>query len=74
MRRGDVDSLPKGEEMARKFDRKREEYYNYFTGRNWGRSDNYHLSVDTSLLGDEQIVDLIATMIGMRFANTAAEA
>lgn len=52
--------------MARRLDRKREEFYNYFTGRHWGRADNYHLSLDTSLLSDDAIVEIIKTYIRER--------
>ena len=66
MQRGEVDSIEKGGEMARRLDRKREEFYNYFTGRHWGRADNYHLSLDTSLLSDDAIVEIIKTYIRER--------
>lgn len=64
--RGDVDTLEHGIEMARKFDRKREEFYNYFTGRHWGQADNYHLSLDTSLLGEEATYEVIKTYLKAR--------
>ena len=40
-------------------DRRREKYYNFYTGLRWGNSRNYHLCIDTSLLGVDGAVDLI---------------
>ena len=34
-------------------DRKRELYYKHYTGKTWGDSKNYHLSVDVSVVGIE---------------------
>jgi len=42
-----------------KKDRKRPEYYNYYTFRNWGEASNYELCIDTSKLGVEGTADLI---------------
>lgn len=64
MERNDADNETKAAELARKRDRDRESYYNYFTGgEGWGRADNYHLSVDASLLDDEAAADLIISFI-----------
>ena len=65
--RGDAPTLEKARELAARCDRAREDFYNYFTGRKWGRSDNYHLSLDTSLLNDEAAVDVITKYIEGRF-------
>lgn len=40
-------------------DRDRAEYYNYYTGRNWGDADNYHLCIDSSKAGIPAIVGLV---------------
>lgn len=45
--------------MARRHDSDRENYYNYFTGRHWGRASNYHLTIDASRLKNETIADII---------------
>ncbi len=53
------------EEDARRYveqgDRKRAEYYNYYTFKNWGDSSSYDLCIDSSRLGDDiaAVVDLI---------------
>ncbi len=57
--RGEAGDLQSAMEKARKHDRDRESYYNYYTGRRWGRASNYHLSLDASRLSDEEIADII---------------
>ena len=39
------------EEMIRKADKKRSEYYNYYSFKTWGAAATYHLCVDSSALG-----------------------
>lgn len=43
-----------------KTDKRRANYYNFYTGQKWGKYDNYHMSVDSSLLGIEGTAKLIA--------------
>lgn len=57
--RGESESIDSAMDMAKKNDRKREGYYNYFTGRSWGKASNYHLSIDVSAADDDAIADLI---------------
>lgn len=59
LERGDCDTVEHALELARKRDRLRQGYYNYFTGRNWGQADNYDLCIDTSLYGEEGTVEII---------------
>lgn len=40
-------------------DGKRSVNYKYFTGREWGKINNYHLALDSSTLGSEACVRLI---------------
>ncbi len=69
VRRGDAPTLEKGMDLARRLDSERENFYNYFAGKGWGRADNYHLSLDSSLLGEEASLELIRTFIRNRFPN-----
>lgn len=64
--RGEVDNIEHGMEIARKLDRNREEFYNYYTGRRWGHADNYHLTLDTSLLGEEDTYAVIKSYLMSR--------
>ena len=43
-------------------DKKRSVNYRFYTDREWGRVQNYHLSLDSHLLGVEGCVDLIADL------------
>lgn len=47
------------EKLMRRKDRTRETYYNYYTFGSWGLASNYHLCVDSSLLGIEGTADFI---------------
>ena len=47
--------------MINKVDKKREQYFNFYTGKKWGVND-YHLSV-SSTLGVSPIVEMIVTLL-----------
>lgn len=61
--RGEVKDLDLAMEMARKIDRERESYYNYFTGRKWGDASNYHLSIDPSKISVDKAVEIIISFL-----------
>ncbi len=42
------------EHRIREVDRKRRDYYQYYTGNTWGRSQNYHLCLDSGFAGIER--------------------
>ena len=46
---------------------RREQYYNYYTGKKWGAAESYDLCVDASLLGLEDTEKIIADFIRKRF-------
>lgn len=52
-------SIDKATEMAEEKDRKRAEYYNYYTFTDWGTASTYDLCLDSSILGIEGTADLI---------------
>lgn len=58
---------------ARKYICKREEdrasYYNYYTGKEWGKAESYDLCVNSSILNIDRTVDLIASFIRERFGD-----
>lgn len=45
-----------------KTDKRRANYYNFYTGQKWGKYDNYHLSIDSSLLGIDGSAKLITQL------------
>ncbi|MBR2419074.1 MAG: cytidylate kinase-like family protein, partial [Clostridia bacterium] len=40
-------------------DAKRRVNYKYFTGREWGQTENYHICLDSSIVGEEKCVEVI---------------
>lgn len=44
-------------------DTKRAVNYKYFTGREWGNIENYHLALDSSKLGNEMCVRIIESVV-----------
>ena len=57
-------------EHARKLiehvERRRAEYYNYYTGKKWGVAESYDLCIDASILGIQATEKLIADYIRKR--------
>lgn len=68
-KRGDAEDEKKAEDQAKRADKQRENYYNYFTGRKWGTAPNYDVTLDSSLMDDEHIADLIIEFIKRRFTK-----
>ncbi|MDE6218586.1 MAG: cytidylate kinase-like family protein [Muribaculaceae bacterium] len=66
-KRGDAPDCRKAEEKARKADKQREEYYNYFTGRRWGTASNYDFTLDASQMDEEEAASLIEEYLKRRF-------
>jgi cytidylate kinase len=46
-----------------KTDKKRASYYNFYTGKGWGDPKNYHMNIDSSLLGIEGTAKFIKNLI-----------
>ena len=49
--------------IIEKGEAERANYYNYYTGKRWGRADGYHLCIDASLLGIEKTASFVAEYI-----------
>ena len=43
-------------------DKKRKVNYNHYTGREWGKVQNYHLTLDSSAIGQDKCVDIIVSL------------
>lgn len=50
----------------RELDRKRKDYYQYYTGNTWGKAQNYHLSLDSGEIGMEGCIQTIMTYLKFR--------
>lgn len=57
---GQADESPE-ERLADK-DKRRRLYYKRYTNREWGMAQNYHLSLDTSVVGLERCAEIIADL------------
>lgn len=53
------ESERKPEERLADKDKRRSVHYNHFTGREWGKCQNYHLSLDSEKIGIDKCVSLI---------------
>ncbi len=53
-------SLEDAQAAVEKVDSQRREYYEHFSGKKWGEIDGYDLIVDSSVLGVEGTVNLLA--------------
>lgn len=50
-------------------DKKRKLNYKYFTEQEWGKRQNYHLSIDSGYFGIEKAVALIIEAVGGAVEN-----
>ena len=50
------------EKRLRDKDKRRALYYQFYTDREWGAVENYHLILDSGVLGIEKCVDIIASL------------
>ena len=49
-----------------KTDKKRAGYYNYFTGKKWGRLENYDLAINTSKITLDDVVEILKLYVEKR--------
>ncbi len=59
-------SEKKAKETIEKIDKKRANYYKYYTERKWGLASNYDLSINSSRIGIENTVKLIMEYVELR--------
>lgn len=58
-------SLSEAKSIVVKTDRHRANYYNYYTGRKWGKPENYDMMLSTDSLTTDQAAQIIAQMSGL---------
>ena len=56
----------RAEHIINKTDKSRANYYSFYSGQKWGMAENYDLCIDSSMLDEDKIVDLIVEYIQMR--------
>ena len=58
--RGAAKTEKEARDLISRTDKRRINYYNYYTGRKWGSPDNYNMMLDSSFLGIEGSARAIA--------------
>ena len=58
------------EELIEKTDRRRADYYNYYSGKTWGAAESYDLCINTSHLGHEGTAKMLIEYIDNRQLTT----
>ena len=56
----------KAGELIRKTDKKRAEYYNYYSNKIWGAAESYHLCINSSVLGIDGTTDFVRRFAGQK--------
>ena len=56
-------------DFINKIDRKRANYYNYYSNKKWADARSYDLCVDSSILGIDKTVDFIIEYEKMRYGH-----
>ncbi len=64
--RNDAIDEAKAATMAKKTNKWRAEYYNFFTDKEWGNAKSYDLTLDSSLMSMEKNVELIKEYLRLR--------
>lgn len=59
-------TLQKAKEYVKKTNKRRSNYYNYYTTKEWGDAKNYDLCINRSRLGFDGTIDLILKFIESR--------
>lgn len=69
MNRGDYAgcTIDKVKAKARRINRLRADYYNFYTDKEWGKAESYDLCFDTSKLSIDDIVEIISDYLKRRF-------
>lgn len=66
MARNDAIAADKAEAMARKTNKWRADYYNFFTDKTWGDAKSYDLTIDSSRMPMSTNVELVRTYLRLR--------
>jgi cytidylate kinase len=50
------------EKALKEKDDKRKTYYKHYTGRRWGAAQNYHISLDSGVVGIDRCADIVVSL------------
>lgn len=59
-------TLSEAKSRIAKSDKRRANYYNFYSGKKWGMASTYDLCINTSALGYDMVVELIAKFVEMK--------
>lgn len=59
-------SQEKAKDLIIKTDKKRANYYNFYSNKKWGMSQSYDVCINSSLLGIDETVDLLERMVHIK--------
>lgn len=62
---------PKIEDFIKKTDKRRANYYEYYTDNKWGMATNYDVTVNSSIIGIDGAVKLISEFVAMKESATS---
>lgn len=62
-------TIEKARAKAGKINRLRANYYNFYTDKTWGAAESYDLSLDTSLMSMDHLVEVIVDYLRRRFTD-----
>lgn len=68
----DIKTPKEALEMMRKIDKRRAEYYNFYTDRAWGEAGSYDLCIDSSKLGMDRTAEVVRDYVEMRIEEEEA--
>ncbi len=60
-------SLAEAKSRISKSDKRRANYYNFYSGKKWGVAGTYDLCINSSVIGYDNAVDLIAAFVEMKY-------
>lgn len=63
-------SKEEAETSISKSDKKRSEYYDYYSFKTWGEASSYHLCIDSSALGVERTIDFIEEFVNLKIGKS----
>ena len=63
-------TLPEAKNRIIKSDKRRASYYNFYSGKKWGVAGTYDLCINTSTVGFDNAVELIADFVKMKQAKS----
>lgn len=63
----DENNADKARSKAQRINKLRASYYNFYTDKTWGAAASYDLTIDTSLMPMDQIVEVVVDYINRRF-------